>query len=190
MDLYASDKVIILDRDGVINHDSDDYIKTVDEWIALEGSIEAMGKLYTAGYKLFVFTNQSGIGRGFYTVETMQDMHTKMAKLLAEVGARVEAIFFCPHKPEQHCDCRKPKPNMLLEMANSFQLDLTQAWVVGDSWRDAEAGMAVSANVAVVKTGKGKKTIKENAEIIESKSIPVFKNLAEFSEKLLAGKVV
>ncbi len=182
-------KVIILDRDGVINQDSDNFIRTVDQWLPIKGSIEAMAQLYKQGYRLFIFTSQSGIGRGFYTLATMNAMHKKMALLLKQYGAKVEGIVYCPHTPDENCACRKPKPKMLHDIATQYDVDLTQAWVVGDSWRDIQSGLAVGAKVALVATGKGKKTTIKNNDEIKNKNIPVLTNLADFANKLIAKEI-
>ncbi len=187
--IIQSDKVIILDRDGVINHDSDDYIKSPDEWIPIEGSLEAIAKLNAECYKVFIFTNQSGIGRGYYTLDTLQDMHEKMRKLLLDLGGHIEAIFFCPHTPEQRCKCRKPKTGMLEELAQRYQIDLAQTRIVGDSLKDMQAARQVNARAYLVKTGKGKRTIRSSNCELEALAIPVFKDLADFTSNLLADKL-
>ncbi len=187
--IIQSDKVIILDRDGVINHDSDDYIKSPEEWIPIEGSLEAIAKLNAEGYKVFIFTNQSGIGRGYYTLDTLQDMHEKMRKLLLDLGGHIEAIFFCPHTPEQRCQCRKPKTGMLQELAQRYQIDLAQTRIIGDSLKDMQAAKQVDARAYLVKTGKGKRTIRNSNRELEEMAIPVFKDLADFTSNLLADKL-
>jgi len=132
-------KLIILDRDGVINYDSADYIKSPDEWQAVPGSLEAIAKLNKAGYKVAIATNQSGIGRGYYDLNTLEEIHKKMFDQMAKVDAHIDALFFCPHKPEDNCDCRKPKPGLLLKIAEYLKIDLKDAVMIGDSERDIEA---------------------------------------------------
>lgn len=151
-------KLVILDRDGVINHDSDQFIKSPDEWIALDGSLEAIAELNQAGYQVVVATNQSGIGRGLFEAAALNAMHEKMYKALATHGGRVDAVFFCPHTAADACECRKPKAGMLREIARRFDVDLTGVPVVGDSLRDLQAGVEVGAVPHLVLTGKGAKT--------------------------------
>lgn len=151
-------KLVILDRDGVINRDSDQFIKSPDEWIALEGSLEAIAELNQAGYQVVVATNQSGIGRGLFEAAALNAMHEKMYKALATSGGRVDAVFFCPHTAADACECRKPKAGMLREIARRFDMDLTGVPVVGDSLRDLQAGVEVGAVPHLVLTGKGAKT--------------------------------
>ena len=176
-------KLIILDRDGVINQDSDDFIKSVDEFIPLPGSVEAIAKLKHAGYKVFVATNQSGIFRGFYNENTLNAMHEKLATLLKEYDAKIDGIEYCPHGPDENCDCRKPKPGMYLNIAKQLKLsDLSDVLVVGDSLRDLQAAKAVNAKAHLVRTGKGERTI-EKGEGLEG--IPVYNDLADFVNQLL-----
>ncbi|ARU22203.1 D-glycero-beta-D-manno-heptose 1,7-bisphosphate 7-phosphatase [Ralstonia pseudosolanacearum] len=152
-------KLVILDRDGVINLDSDQFIKSPDEWIAIEGSLEAIAELNQAGYQVVVATNQSGIGRGLFEAAALNAMHEKMYKALASQGGRVDAVFFCPHTAAEGCDCRKPKAGMFREIARRFDVDLAGVPVVGDSLRDLQAGAEVGAVPHLVLTGKGAKTL-------------------------------
>ena len=152
-------KLIILDRDGVINEDSDKYIKSAAEWRPLKGSPEAISRLTHAGYRVVVATNQSGIGRGLFDMATLNAMHDKMHKVVAQAGGRIHAVFYCPHKDDDDCACRKPKPGMFVEIAKRFNTDLRGVPVVGDALRDLKAGVAAGAAPALVKTGKGVKTI-------------------------------
>ncbi|AMP38533.1 MULTISPECIES: D-glycero-beta-D-manno-heptose 1,7-bisphosphate 7-phosphatase [Ralstonia solanacearum species complex] len=152
-------KLVILDRDGVINLDSDQFIKSPDEWIAIDGSLEAIAELNQAGYQVVVATNQSGIGRGLFEAAALNAMHEKMYKALAAQGGRVDAVFFCPHTAAEGCDCRKPKAGMFHEIARRFDVDLTGVPVVGDSLRDLQAGEEVGAVPHLVLTGKGTKTL-------------------------------
>jgi len=181
-------KIIILDRDGVINQDSDLYIKTVDEFIPLEGSIEAIAKLKQAGYKVYIATNQSGIYRGFYDVATLNAMHKKLANLLKEHGAEIDGIEFCPHGSNDNCDCRKPKAGMYLSIAKKAGLsDYSEILVVGDSLRDLQAAQSINAKPHLVRTGKGERTIKKDEGI---KGIPVYNDLLDFVNQLLEGSIV
>ncbi len=175
-------KLIILDRDGVINHDSDNFIKSPEEFIPLPGSIEAITKLKNAGYTVAVATNQSGIARGLYDLTTLQQMHDKLAKLLAEFNSHIDYIAYCPHGPDDNCDCRKPKPGMYHQIAEHFDTSLQNVPVVGDSLRDLQAAQSVKAKPYLVKTGKGERTIAKGEGLDD---IPVFDNLAAVVEELL-----
>jgi D-glycero-D-manno-heptose 1,7-bisphosphate phosphatase len=151
-------KLIILDRDGVINYDSAQFIKSPDEWKPLPGSLAAIAQLNQAGYRVVVATNQSGIGRGLFEMDTLNAIHEKMLKALAQAGGRIDAIFICPHTSADNCPCRKPKPGMLHEIALRFSADLTGVPAVGDALRDLQAAAAVGAQPLLVRTGKGEKT--------------------------------
>lgn len=159
----GSMKLVILDRDGVINFDSDQYIKSADEWRPIPGSMEAIARLNQAGYRVVVATNQSGVGRGLFEMDTLNAIHDKMHKTLALVGGRIEAVFFCPHTNADHCDCRKPKPGLLREIAARFNVDLAGVPAIGDSLRDLQAAVAVGAQPILVRTGKGVKTAADPA---------------------------
>ena len=156
-------KLVILDRDGVINHDSDQYIKSPEEWKPIPGSLAAIARLNQAGYRVVVASNQSGVGRGLFETDTLMAIHDKMHKALALVGGRIDAIFFCPHTNEDHCDCRKPKPGMLKEIAARFNAGLAGVPVIGDSLRDLQAAVAAGAQPMLVLTGKGRKTADDPA---------------------------
>jgi D-glycero-D-manno-heptose 1,7-bisphosphate phosphatase len=154
-------KLIILDRDGTINHDRDDYVKSADEWQPLPNALEAIAKLNQAGFTIAVATNQSGLGRGLYGMEELNAMHEKMHRLLREAGGRVDAIFFCPHNPEseteagaQACRCRKPLPGLFEQIRDRYGVDMTAVPTVGDTLRDLQAGAAVGCPTHLVRTGK------------------------------------
>ncbi|MDI9333529.1 MAG: D-glycero-beta-D-manno-heptose 1,7-bisphosphate 7-phosphatase [Cytophagales bacterium] len=150
-------KLIILDRDGTINHDRDDYVKSVDEWIPLDGALEAIAKLSQAGYTMVVATNQSGLGRGLYDMAALNAMHDKMHRLLRKVGGRVDAIFFCPHNPasgDAPCHCRKPRPGLFEKIRDRYGVDMTTVASVGDTLRDLQASVAVGCAPHLVRTGK------------------------------------
>ena len=168
--------LVILDRDGVINHDSDDFIKSAQEWLPLPGSIESIAKLSSAGYTIAVATNQSGIARGLFDENTVAAMHDKLRELVAEAGGRVDHIVFCPHGPDDNCDCRKPKPGMYRQIAEHFGVSLEGVPVVGDSLRDLEAAVAAGAQPMLVRTGYGKTT--EESLTNELALVPVFDDLA------------
>jgi D-glycero-D-manno-heptose 1,7-bisphosphate phosphatase len=151
-------KLIILDRDGVINFDSAQFIKSPEEWKPIPGSLDAIARLTQWGYRVVVATNQSGIGRGLFDMDTLNAINDKMMRAVAQVGGRIEAIFFCPHAADSTCDCRKPKPGMMREIAARYNADLTGVPAVGDSLRDLDAAVAVGAQPILVLTGKGEKT--------------------------------
>ncbi|MFA4968831.1 MAG: D-glycero-beta-D-manno-heptose 1,7-bisphosphate 7-phosphatase [Sulfuritalea sp.] len=156
-------KLVILDRDGVINHDSDQYIKSPDEWKPIPGSLAAIARLNQAGYRVVVASNQSGIGRGLFETDTLMAIHDKMLKALAQAGGRIDAIFFCPHTNADNCDCRKPKPGMFREIASRFNAELAGVPAIGDSLRDLQVAATVGAQPMLVLTGKGRKTVDDPA---------------------------
>ncbi|XMB48863.1 D-glycero-beta-D-manno-heptose 1,7-bisphosphate 7-phosphatase [Pseudomonas fluorescens] len=174
-------KLLILDRDGVINYDSDAYIKSVEEWIPLPGSIEAIAQLSKAGWTVAIATNQSGIARGYYDIATLDAMHARLRALVAEQGGEVGLVVYCPHGPDEGCDCRKPKPGMLKIIAEHYKVPLAGIWFVGDSLGDLEAAKAVDSQPVLVKTGKGVKT--------QAKNLPVgtliFDDLAAVAAELI-----
>lgn len=151
-------KLVILDRDGVINYDSPEFIKNPDEWRPIPGSLEAIARLNQAGCHVVLATNQSGVGRGLLDIATLCAIHDKMHLALAQAGARVDAVFYCPHGQDAGCECRKPKPGMLEDIAHRFNIDLTDVPCVGDSLRDLQAADSVGAQPILVLTGKGKQT--------------------------------
>ncbi len=151
-------KLIILDRDGVINQDSDHFIKSPEEWKPLPGSLEAIARLTQAGYRIVVATNQSGVARGLFDMTTLNAIHEKMHKACAQAGGRIDAVFFCPHAAEANCECRKPKSGMIQEIAERYGMDLAGVPSVGDSLRDLEASARLGAQPILVLTGKGQKT--------------------------------
>ncbi len=151
-------KLIILDRDGVINFDSDRFIKSPDEWKPIPGSLEAIARLNQAGYRVVIATNQSGIGRGLFDMATLNAIHDKLYRALAQVGGRIDALFYCPHSADLNCPCRKPRPGMLEEIARRFNTDLSGVPAIGDALRDLEAAVAVGAQPVLVLTGKGRHT--------------------------------
>lgn len=176
-------KLIVLDRDGVINHDSDLYIKSPDEWVPIPGSLEAIARLNQWGWRVVVCTNQSGIGRGLFGMNTLNAIHDKMIKAAAHVGGSIDAVFFCPHTNADACDCRKPQAGMLREIAARYNTSLTGVPVIGDSLRDLQAAVAVDAQPMLVLTGKGKKT-KADPEL--PAGTPIFADLAAAVKSLTA----
>lgn len=177
--------LIILDRDGVINQDSDNFIRSVDEFIPLPGSLEAIARLNQAGYIVTVATNQSGVGRGLFDLNTLNAMHDKLRKLLATIGGQVEMIAFCPHGPDAGCDCRKPKPGMYQEIARRVGVSLQDVPVIGDSLRDLQAAQVVGARPILVRSGKGERTLAKSAA--ELQEVPVYSDLAAAVDALLSG---
>ena len=154
-------KLIILDRDGVINQDSAAFVKNPDEWIALPGSLQAIARLCQAGWTVVVASNQSGLGRGLFNMEALNAMHAKLLRELSQAGGNLDAIFICPHRPEDGCECRKPKPGMYLDIARRYDLDLTGVPAVGDSLRDLQAAAAAGCSPWLTLTGNGLQTIKK-----------------------------
>ncbi|MDQ7914090.1 D-glycero-beta-D-manno-heptose 1,7-bisphosphate 7-phosphatase [Pseudomonas sp. 102515] len=175
-------KLIVLDRDGVINVDSDDYVRSAEQWQPLPGSLAAIARLNRAGWQVAVATNQSGLARGYFTEDDLAAMHEKLQRLLAEEGGRVDLILHCPHGPEAGCSCRKPLPGLFRAIAHHYgRTDLSGVPVVGDSLRDLEAGVALGCTPCLVRTGKGERTL--------AKPLPsgtqVFADLAAVADHLL-----
>lgn len=179
-------KLIILDRDGVINQDSDDYIKSPDEFIPIAGSLEAITRLNHAGYLVLIATNQSGIARGLFSMDTLNQIHDKLKRLLNPYGGHVDGIFFCPHGPDDHCHCRKPQPGLYEEIARRLNTELDGVPAVGDSLRDLQAAQQVKATPILVRTGKGERTLAKGEGL---DGIPVFDDLASYVEHLLEGQL-
>lgn len=177
-------KMIILDRDGVINQDSDAYIKSPEEWQPIPGSIEAIARLKKAGYTVAVATNQSGIARGLFSTEVLQAIHHKMNSLIEGQGEALDALTYCPHSPDDQCDCRKPAPGLLYQIERSLKIPLSTAYFVGDSLKDLQAATAAGAKPILVKTGKGEKTVGQIAGT-KLADTPVFADLNEFVTSLL-----
>lgn len=178
-------KLIVLDRDGVINFDSDQFIKSPDEWKPIPGSLEAIARLNESGWRVVVASNQSGVGRGLFDMDTLNAINEKMTKTLAQVGGRLDAIFFCPHAADSTCDCRKPKPGMFQQIAERFNVDLAGVPTVGDSLRDLIAGRTMGCTPYLVLTGKGSKTAVDPELPVGTK---VFPDLAAVANHLLGYK--
>lgn len=175
---------VILDRDGVINEDSDAYIKTLDEWQPLTGSIEAIVRLSRAGWIIAVCTNQSGIARGFTSPAAVEAMHTRLRELVREQGGNIHGIFVCPHGPDDHCTCRKPRPGLLVQAARELGFALEGVPVVGDAQRDMEAARRVGARPLLVRTGKGRRTLETEHHRVPAEDI--HDDLAAVANALLA----
>lgn len=151
-------KLVILDRDGVINQDSDDFVKSAEEWLPLAGSIEAIAELSRTGHTVVVATNQSGLARGLFDLDDLEAMHTKMAQLVESAGGSVTAVFYCPHGPDDACNCRKPKAGLIDAIEAEFDTSAQGVPLVGDSLRDLQAGITKGCAPILVRTGKGQKT--------------------------------
>lgn len=177
--------LIILDRDGVINHDSDEYIKSPDEWNAIPGSLEAIARLTQSDYRVVIVTNQSGLARKKFDIETLNAIHQKMFNHLAQFGGTIEAIFFCPHGPKQGCKCRKPRTGLFDDIADRLRVPLTNVPCVGDSLTDIEAAQAVNATPILVRTGKGQALIDEEKV---PEGVLVFDDLAAVVDSLVKTK--
>ena len=175
-------QLVILDRDGVINEDSDDYIKSPAEWIPIPGSLEAIARLYRADWHVIVVTNQSGIARRLFDLDILVRIHEKMQRSVSEAGGLIYAVFFCPHSPNDNCNCRKPKPGLFLDLARRLRINLYGVPAIGDSLHDLQAARAAGASPILVKTGKGSSTL-NNPEI--TVDVPIFSSLAGAVDALL-----
>lgn len=188
-------KLIILDRDGVINHDSADYIKSADEWIAIDGSIDAIARLYKAGFTVVVATNQAGLAKGKFDLDDLEAMHEKLTGLVEEQGAELGAIFYCPHHPDDNCKCRKPMPGMIDAIEAEFNISAEGFYFVGDSLRDLQAAVTKGCKPVLVKTGNGEKTLAQLADVslqtdaphLTDDQVHVFDNLASVVDFILAN---
>lgn len=176
-------RYIILDRDGVINHDSVDYIKSPDEWVAIPGSLEAIAHLNRAGFHVLIATNQSGVGRGYYDLATLDEIHEKLTHELATVGGCIDGIFFCPHRPDEGCGCRKPEPGMLFQIEEKFNLDLSLTYFIGDSHGDIQAALNAGCKPLLVMTGNGERTLMRHPEF---SIIPRFDTLMQAAEYVIS----
>ena len=178
-------KLVILDRDGTINEDSLEYIKTEAEWQPLPKALEAISRLNHAGWHVVVASNQSGLGRGLFDMRALHAMHSKMHKLLAAVGGRLDAVFYCPHTPEQACRCRKPQAGLFEQIGERYGVDLKGVPCVGDTARDLEAGASVGCEPHLVLTGKGEAYRGKSLPDTFPKGTQVHENLAVFAEYLI-----
>jgi D-glycero-D-manno-heptose 1,7-bisphosphate phosphatase len=175
-------QLVILDRDGVINEDSDDYIKSPEEWQPIPGSLAAIARLHRAGWRVIVATNQSGVARGLFSIDTLMRIHEKMYRAVSDAGGLIDAVFFCPHHPDDNCLCRKPRPGLLFDIASRLRIDLSGVPLVGDSLRDLEAARAAGATPLLVRTGKGTSTLDHPGL---DPAVPVFRDLAAAVDALL-----
>jgi D-glycero-D-manno-heptose 1,7-bisphosphate phosphatase len=186
--------LLILDRDGVINVDSDAYIRSPAQWIPIPGSIEAIANLSNAGFSVAIATNQSGLGRGYFDLPTLESIHLKMNQRVAQAGGEIAGVFFCPHLPGAGCDCRKPATGLIQAMEKELGLSARNAFFVGDSLKDLQAARAFGARPVLVKTGKGEQTLavleSSNPGVDRALDIPVYADLAAASRGILAAGIV
>ena len=178
-------RLVILDRDGVINEDSAAYIKSPEEFIPIPGSLEAIARLNRHGFTVMVATNQSGLARGLFDRSTLQAMHEKLQSLLERKGGHIDGIFVCPHGPDDDCDCRKPRPGLYLQIAKQLDVPLAGVPIIGDSLRDLQAARIVGAQPILVRTGKGEQTLARGEDLHD---VPVYTDLAAAVEGLLAAQ--
>ena len=176
-------KLVVLDRDGVINFDSVHFIKSTNEWIPIPGSLEAIALLNQSGYRVAIATNQSGISRGLFDMVTLNAIHDKMHRALGQLGGRIDAMFYCPHSAEDNCSCRKPKPGMMEEIGKRFGQDLKGVPIVGDALRDLQAGAVLGMQPILVRTGKGEETLAAGGL---PEGTLVFANLAEAVQHIIS----
>lgn len=179
-------RCVILDRDGVLNFDSDQFIKRPEEWRPIPGSLAAVARLNQAGFRVVVASNQSGVGRGLFDMQTLNAIHAKMHKLAALHGGRIDAVFFCPHAADSKCNCRKPKPGLFLEIGSRLHIDLKGVYAVGDALRDIQAAQRVGARAMLVRTGKGRLTL-EGGQL--PPGVPVFEDLAAAAAAIIDARV-
>jgi len=181
--------LLILDRDGVINEDSDKYIRCVDDWVPIPGSIEAIADLSRAGYCIAVATNQSGLSRGFFTLDDLEEIHALLCRQVEKCGGTIEGIFYCPHLPEEGCNCRKPATGLLRAIEQELQQSAQGAFFVGDSMKDLQAAGAYGCKPLLVKTGKGAGTLATlqsgEASLEYAKEVPVYRDLADAAKAIL-----
>jgi D-glycero-D-manno-heptose 1,7-bisphosphate phosphatase len=179
-------RLVILDRDGVINEDSDAYIKSIDEWLPIPGSIAAIARLSRAGYKIAVATNQSGLARGYFDEIALANMHAALCELVEDAGGQVDAICYCPHGPEAGCRCRKPAPGLLEQISDELRMPVAGAWYVGDTAKDLELGLSMGCRTILVRTGKGRHT-EAQLETETRQAVVVVDDLAAAATQILGA---
>ena len=183
--------LLILDRDGVINQDSDEYIRCIADWVPIPGSIEAIADLSRAGYQVVVATNQSGLSRGYFTLDDLEEIHALLCRQVENCGGTIAGIFYCPHLPDEGCSCRKPETGLLLAIEQELQLPARGAVFIGDSMKDLQAASAYGCKPMLVKTGKGAGTLASlqsgEAKLDYPHEIPVYQNLAEATKAILGS---
>jgi D-glycero-D-manno-heptose 1,7-bisphosphate phosphatase len=178
-------RLVILDRDGVINEDSDDYIRSLDEWLPIPGSIEAIARLSRAGYKIGVATNQSGLARGYFDEVALANMHALLCALVEDEGGQVDAICYCPHGPDEGCHCRKPAPGLLEQISAELQVPVAGAWYVGDTGKDIELGLKMGCRPILVRTGKGRQT-EPKLDPATRQAVTIVDDLAAAADRILS----
>lgn len=180
-------KLVILDRDGTINHEREDYIKSPEEWVPLPGALEAIARMNHAGWHVVVATNQSGIGRGLIDMVSLNAMHAKMNQLLARQGGRVEAVFFCPHTPEDQCMCRKPLPGLFQMIGQRFGCSLDGVPMVGDLPRDVLAAQSVGCEPHLVRTGQAATMTEVELQVLrhQAPGLTIHPDLSAFADYLI-----
>ena len=178
-------KLIVLDRDGVINEDLERPVANADEWVPIPGSLEAIARLHQSGWSVAVATNQSGLGRGIIDLSTLHSIHQRMHEMTNQSGGKIDVVVFCPHSDSDDCACRKPAPGMLYTISERLGVELNNVVLVGDSLRDMQAAMAAAATPVIVRTGKGQKTLDSHKGL---EHIPAFDDLASYVDELLADK--
>jgi D-glycero-D-manno-heptose 1,7-bisphosphate phosphatase len=179
------EKTVILDRDGVINYDSPDYIKAADEWKPIPGSIEAIARFKQAGWRVAIATNQAGLARGLFSKADLDAIHARMRAVIEMAGGGIDALVYCPHRPEDHCDCRKPAPGLLLQIARRLDIQLNGVPFIGDTPKDIEAARAAGARPVLVRTGLGEASA---AALGEQTDVAVFDDLAAAADYWLRGE--
>ena len=181
--------LLVLDRDGVINQDSDDYIRSLEDWVPVPGSIEAIAELSRAGYQIVIATNQSGLSRGYFTLDTLESIHDHLRELVQAQGGNIAGIFYCPHLPDEGCECRKPGTGLLVAIEAELQASVAGCYFVGDSLKDLQAAQAKDCRPVLVLTGKGEKTRSQlsapGVALDRPETIPTYANLAEASRAIL-----
>jgi D-glycero-D-manno-heptose 1,7-bisphosphate phosphatase len=178
-------KLVILDRDGVINYDSPEYIKSPQEWHPITGSLEAIANLHQHGFVICVATNQAGIGRGLYSLQDLEQIHGKMLQAVTDSGGKITAVFHCPHIPDDDCQCRKPRPGLIRQIAHHLHTAVEGAPLVGDKLTDIEAGIAAGCKPILVQSGGAELTLDQ----LPHSDIPVYQNLAGAAAAIIAGDV-
>jgi D-glycero-D-manno-heptose 1,7-bisphosphate phosphatase len=175
--------LLVLDRDGVVNQDSDEYIRSERDWIPIPGSVEAIARLSLAGYRVAIATNQSGLNRGYFTLDDLDSIHNRLSTMVEEQGGNIAGIFYCPHRPDENCNCRKPDIGLLQAIERELGEPVAGCYFVGDSLKDLQAGQAMGCKPVLVLTGKGQLTRDQlnagNADVTDPQAIPVYENLAD-----------
>lgn len=178
-------RLVVLDRDGVINRESADFIRRPEEWIPLPGSIEAIADLTRGGFTVVVASNQSGVGRGLFPAATLAAIHDRMNRTVEAAGGHLDGIYFCPHRPEEGCACRKPRPGLLRQIEAHYGITLEGKPVIGDSYRDLEAAWSVGGRAILVRTGNGPET---ESRLPAGAAVEVFADLSAVASALMAER--